>query len=275
MIMKGKQGVAYTLAITLLGTVLLSLSFLVFNTAQSSQSQLVVLGGTQRIYDVEQSIQEVLAKAIAQKTTLRFSPTINSVTFNETLPQNLTNVTDLFSSLKENIERDFSFISLDVTQFNEKYAVIFKPGNIGYVQESPYKIRIEDSAGGVLPTLQGYNITLVFSANITSCVSNIEPGNSLTVSITATSLGSSCIITPTLLKGIELQIVSEGKNVELKIEDDKELVLDSQVTMKSSIMAILQPLSEYGYLEIPITMESNESALRYYRKTNVLIPLWS
>ena len=191
MTFSNKRGVAYTLAITFLGIVLLSLSLLIFNAAQSSQSQLVIFGATQKIYDLEQSIQETFAQAVVQKTTLRFSSTINSFTINETLPQNISALTDLYVKLEPDIERDFPAISLDTSFFIENKEFQFLPQGISYIQESTSKIKIKAATGGSLNSVQGYNLTLIFPANITTCSSNVQEGNVLQVAVKATSPGNS------------------------------------------------------------------------------------
>ena len=68
-------------------------------------------------------------------------------------------------------------------------------------------------------------------------------------------------------------MVSEGKNFQLTVDQNKELTLDSQATAQSSLVVMITPLTEYGHLEIPVVMETNESSIRYYRKTNLRVPL--
>ncbi len=283
-IMFSRKGVVYTLSLTLLALVLLAVATLYVRQGHAAQEHFAELGGRQRVYDIEKSVQAAFTEALMKEAGFRFSTTANSFTVNSRFPQNLTAMALIFDMIENNTERDFPFITLNVSPFVQKQEFLFMPSLIHYVQKKPDEIAIEpgqdgddDDDGDAFSSIIGYGVSLTFSANITSCVSNIRSGDALKVAVSAVSPFGNCVVPNTTLNELTLDMASQGKNIRLEIKggdhDDEggTLTLRSEAPIVSSIAVLVQPLPESGSIELPITMNVNGSALSYVKSSRIVV----
>lgn len=280
-IMFSRKGVVYTLSLTLLALVLLAVATLYVRQGHAAQERFAELGGRQRVYDLEKSVQAAFTEALMKEAGFRFSTNANSFTVNSRFPQNLTAMAVIFDMIENNTERDFPFIELNVSLFNQEQEFLFMPSLIHYVQKKPDEIAIgpgqDGDDGDTFSSIIGYGVSLTFSSNITSCVSNLKSGDKLKVAVSAVSPFGNCVIPNTTLNELTMDMASQGKNIRLEIKggdhDDEggTLTLKSEASIVSSIAVLVQPLPESGSIELPITMNVNESALSYVKSSRIVV----
>lgn len=270
--MKSKRGILYTFGLTLFVLVLLAVSILVFKQSYSANERFTELSGRQKVYDLEQSLEKVFEKILASKTDIKISRGLNFFNINQSLPQNLSNVTAILITISDNVNRDFPFFKLNATLFVQEPKIIFKPSNIEYIPQNNKRIIVKPTDSNSSNNILGYDIILNFNYNITSCTNSNQAGSRLKISVTAISPFGSCIIPSTTLNSVYMDLISEGKNTLILIDNgNSSLSLQSDNNIKTSINVLITPLTEEGYFEWPITETVNETSISLTKITNVRI----
>ncbi len=263
-----KRGVLYTLSLSLFALVLLALAILFFRHANSTESRHVELSFSQKIYGLDTSIQQIFAESFERESNITASFDGQSITIQEALPLDFTELDNVISTLKTDVENDFTIVNINTESFLSNHTLIFEPLNITYEHESINRIHI-------LPNLNinGYDITLTFFENITSCITDIEDEGPIDINFTAQSPGDNCIISQENAEEAEITLVVGGENISVDIEEDGEFNLESNATVESSITINVAENNQQGHFELPISIEISDSALGFSKQGNVQLPL--
>lgn len=260
---RSRKGIFYTLALSFLALALLSLAILFFQHAASAESRHAELSFSQKLYDLDTSVQQVFAEAFKRKTDIILRSTLHSLTLEENIPQSFSELNSLVLTLKNEVENE-SNVNVTVATFTN-HPLIFKPSDI--IIEHPNATTIH-----VLPSqnITGYNISLIFTEDMTSCVWNIA-GGTRSIAFTAQSDASNCAFSQSGVGEATITMVVDGKTVLVDIDGDGELLLESNSPVKSNVTINVNELSQGGHFEAYIGIEIVEAALGFSKKSNVLL----
>ena len=177
-----KRGALFTLGFTFLALVILSLSLLIFHSAQKSEETITNLVVLDRVYELDTSLQQSLKDIFNLKSGILINISNNSVSFQEGLPNtNSNSFSSSMNSFKGFIESNFSNINLTIDNVITELPLNLAPFNITYKH-----LNFGDKEIQVIPeqiNFNGYSVTMVINTNVTSCNWNIESSGSFTFSV--------------------------------------------------------------------------------------------
>ncbi len=135
------KGVMFSLMFVFLTTLLIILSTLIFRTALSSEEYATEIALMNRLYDLDQSLQQITRQLLIANTFL-FASQNRSATITQDLPfQNDAALNVSFTNLKNFIEPDDAAIRFSSASFNAKQFQI-NPYMINYSRPDNQSIRI-------------------------------------------------------------------------------------------------------------------------------------
>ncbi|MDP3919009.1 MAG: hypothetical protein Q8Q35_03865 [Nanoarchaeota archaeon] len=263
--MKGNKGIFYSLSLTFLALSLLTLSIIFVTHSESVESRQIELSFSHKIYDLESSVQKVFSDALINKG-ITFDSNNYYYTFGETIPRDLTNLENEFSDLKSNIESDFNIINITLSNFESNPRITSSQGII-YSLENNQIIYIEEN-----DDITGYNITLVFTQNMTSCNPSLDESGTFNLRLSVQSIGENCLVTSSSLDDGEINLNFGSDTVSIDIDDDGDLIITTpNVTVQSTILAYFNTPSVYPSLSIPISLLIHDPSLNFTKTSNVLL----
>lgn len=167
MVKMNKKGILFTLGLTFLALVVLSLAVLIFHNTQEAEGIIAKLAVLDRVYDLDTSIQRSLGDIFALRSGISINITNTSVSFEEILQNNNQGTFNTtLHNFKGFIESNSFNINLTITNMAEMPLTIM-PNNIAYKHKDNWS-NIE-----VLPTsvnFNGYSVFIEIDKNV-SCIS--------------------------------------------------------------------------------------------------------
>jgi hypothetical protein len=264
-----KKGFFYTIGLAMFVLVLLSLSVLILRHANAAESRHIELSFAQRVYDTDISVQNIFADTFTSKTGMIFNSTLNTITIKEDLPQDFSTLNSLTSKFKTNVEKDFTNLVVDLGSYLTTHELIFAPSNITYTHLDSGIVNIPANSN-----ITGYDIILTFSGNITTCDTTSTPSGSIDVNFVAFP-SAGCNLNVLNVQDADIDLIVSGENVNLDISDNGVLTISTNATVESLITININTLQENGNFEMPIHIEINDSASKFYKKNRVKFPLLS
>lgn len=270
----GKKGVVYTLAFTLFALGLLSLAVLFSRHAALAESRHVELSFSQKVYDLDTSIQNILAEAFIGHSGMMLSSNrslnASSMTLQENLSSDFAELDALLGRIKDGVEKDFSSVNISLEAFFSTHAVVLQPQGIVYKHRKGNSISVMPHPG-----IAGYEITLLFRSNITSCTAASEEEAEKERAVTLTFLGQhggeNCTFSGTGLESADITMIVGGKGVALELEEGGELMLESNATVQSAVKVLVAERNQSGYFEIPVMVEIRDPAFSFSKAGSVQI----
>lgn len=258
------------MGLSLFVLILLSLSVLFFRHASSVESRHIELSFAQKIYDSESSIKGVLAEAIEKESNISAAEKGSSLIFSEHLPSSFSRQDELLSMLKQEIERDFYFVSIGLDEYLNSHAVIAQPLNLAYEHNGSSAIHIPANSN-----ITGYNINLTVNRNITSCTHTTESGGSVDFYLTVRSPSSNCIVSEDNALTSTANVTFEGGEANFRLAYGGELDIVTSVEAESAVAVNFTGINGNIYFEAPIKININDSQAGFSKKSSVELPLLS
>jgi len=265
--MMRKKGMLYTLGLSLFIFVVLLLAVLFFRHAGSVESRNIELSFFQKNYDLDNSIQNVFTWAFVSKSGIVFSSDYSSLTIEENLPDDFTELDNLISELESKVENDFSAVNISLETFLDGHGLVLMPLNITYKHTSS-GIFIESN-----PNITGYNVTLIFTENITSCTPDIEGGGTVEIDFLGQSLGDDCVVSQDNVEEGEIDLIVGGEEVTIELGEDGEFTIESNASVSSMMTISFNELDQRTYFQLPIILELTDPVFSFYKRSEVKFPL--
>ena len=152
-----KKGVLYTLSLTLILLTFLALGALFFRNATFTQERYIELSSTQKVYDLDTSIETIFAQTFLTKSKIMLNNTNHSFTIQENFSSDFSEMDGLLQKLEGFVETDFNIVSLDLSSFLADHSLIVDPVNITVKQENQRKFHVLANNN-----ITGYDIILNF-----------------------------------------------------------------------------------------------------------------
>ena len=186
-----KKGVLFTIGFTFLALLILMLAILIFHSAQQSEDIVTRLSLLDRVYDLDNSIQQSLGDLFYIKSGISVNITNNSISFEERLPSTNAGIFNAsMKSFKGFIESNFSFVNMTIDELVGQVPVEIVPYGITYKH-----VNFGGKQIMVVPqqiNFKGYNVYMLISDNVSSCVwSTIDGSFDFTVDVVGQN-GASC-----------------------------------------------------------------------------------
>lgn len=168
--MRGKKGVFYTLSLTLFSLLLFGIAVLFLMSSTYTDSRLVELSFSERIYEADTSIGGVFMEAFFQNSDTEINVSNGSVIIEDHLQQSFGKTDSVFTQLQSQVENDFP-VQVNLNQYKKTHGLIFEPVNISYEHNGSSGLFIAPNNA-----ITKYSVHLVVSQNISSCVADLVPG---------------------------------------------------------------------------------------------------
>lgn len=266
---KNKKGYLYTLSLSLFAIIFLTLILLFLRSSATLQSRSIELSFYQKNYDLDNSIQDIFVEAFTRESNINFSSDSSSLRLEEGLPNNFVGLNSLVSDLKAFVERDFNSIEVNLGIFLVNHNLILLPLNVTTLHNGN-GIFIESN-----PDIISYNITLAFSENITFCDSEIEEDGAIDFNFLGNSSDRDCIISQNNAEEVEIDLIVNGEAVTIELDEDGELIIESNATVHSTVEIGFNEISSNSYFQLPIMVEINDSGFNFYKKSKIWFPILS
>ncbi len=245
--MKEKKGVFYTLSLSLLAFILLSLAFLFVLQSNETETRHLELSLFHKIYESGASSQEVFRTFFSQQGRFNVSYTNTSFTVVEGFPQVFTSLDKDLIDLEQHMEKDLN-MQIDSSIFLETHSISLQPLNISYNHVNENTISIEKNT-----FIHGYNILLQFSENLTFCDSNLDEMGDLSFSLEVVSSGVDCTITSNSLNRGEIIFSTGSEEARMYVNVTKDLLFESPIPVESIITVEFDAI-ENPFLQVPILL---------------------
>ncbi|MBU0629262.1 MAG: hypothetical protein KKC75_08810 [Nanoarchaeota archaeon] len=245
---KCKRGMLFTLGMTLLSFVVLSLAILVFHNAQKSEILVSKLAVLDRVYELDTSIQQSLRDIFYLKSGISVNITEDSIIFQESLPNpNKESFNASMTSFKRFIESNLSNVNISIGSIVSQLPLTIQPNSIIYKH-----VDFGDKQIEVIPeqiNFEGYSIQMIINKNVTSCSWDTESG-SFTLSIIVTGPnGAECSGSQPIDPSEENEVNINNEDIEINIESNVlSISIDDDSTTADVQTTILTGNSE-GYIE--------------------------
>src|SRR3989344_7770644 len=249
-----KQGMTYTLSFLLFGLAMFALSILYFEHSQFNSSQYTRLSYTQKIQDLDTSIEHALLRLVQQHNAPAFALQDGFFTIIEPFPSDVQPLQNQLEAFAEAVQTDFPIINISIDLYQGNYT--HWPLNITYQHISNKSILL------TFPnSVQSLNATLSFITNITSCTTDLQAGGNLKISMGGTSAGNECILAAANGqeayvhftaggKGVTAQLSSIGTYFQLRIESNETA---------AGFFALQDEVVD-GKIELPLHISVNDSS---------------
>lgn len=260
-----KQGMMYTLTLSLFALALFGLTVAYLQQAQQASARYTELNLAAKIYDVDTSVEQVFALMFSQKGAFFVQEENNYLLILESLPANFVPMDTLAGQFVVGVEDDFPTFRVNLSGFVNNHSFRERPLNITYFHLSNRSIVF------FFPTsVQAGNFSLSFDYNITSCTTGLQQGGNFMLAMAGLSPGVDCTVSGSQAQsGVVRMATGEGQaTIELLPTD-----VGFQVTISSNVTAQSRVVLNYGssgHIEIPIVLTVNDSDI--YRTHKVRLP---
>lgn len=266
-----KKGILFTLGLTFLALVVLSLAVLIFHNTQEAEGIIAKLAVLDRVYDLDNSIQGSLGDIFALRSGISINITNTSISFEEILPNNNPAFNNTLHQFKGFIESNSFNINLTITNMAEMPLTIM-PNNIAYKHKDNWS-NIE-----VLPTsvnFNGYSLFMDIPKNV-SCTWNVVAGSfnlSLEVIGDVTNCAyASQMINPSADNEIRIDKLEDSSNLILiKVNNNGRLSInltqDISVRARTAVL-VNQPAN---VMADSLSLTLNFGDFGVYKQSNVKI----
>ena len=264
-----KQGMTYTLSFLLFGLAMFALSILYFEHSQFNSSQYTRLSYTQKIQDLDTSIEHALLRLFQQHNAPAFALQDGFLTITEPFPSEVQPLQSRLEAFAEAVQTDFPTINISIGLYQGAY--IHWPLNITYQHLTNNSILLSFPN-----SVQSLNATLSFMTNITSCTTDLQAGGNLKISMGGTSAGNECILAAANGQQAYVHFTAGGKGVSAQLSSvgaQFQLRLESNET--ATVFFALQDDNVDGKIELPLRISINDSPAHFSRQHQVSIPLQS
>ncbi|MFH1317273.1 MAG: hypothetical protein ABII01_07165 [Candidatus Woesearchaeota archaeon] len=130
---KNKKAVLFTLGLTFVSITLLSFAVLIYKHAESSKTRLSELGFSERLYNLDLSIQRSLSDIFIQSSGIDIDISGNIININETIPNNMNATIYLaLDNFVNYSESNSDLLSINTSVFLPKVEIMIMPHNISY-----------------------------------------------------------------------------------------------------------------------------------------------
>jgi hypothetical protein len=265
-----KRAVMYTLSLTLIALILFSLSVVFFRHASFSEARNIESSFAQKIYNQQTSIENVFSKAIIQNNNFVYAANQNSFTVQEDFPPDLAGLNTLITTLKGKIENESNSLEINITEFLADESIIFQPLNITFKHSPSGNVRVVGN-----PNVTGYNITLSFAGEITTCTPSFIYGGSLTLNLVSTSSGIGCNTIENNVQSGSVNMVVDSLAFTITLDANGEMYFLGSAVANSTIITNFDPIGENGHFEFPIKVKINETSFDFFKEYFVKLPLLS
>ncbi len=131
------KAVIYTITFFLLSTILLGLSFLLFQVSNTSEELSTQLSVNNRINDLSTSISNSMSTIFISKSGINISVVNNTISFQEIIPNNyLSNYTNSIDDLKTFVENRENFVTIDNNNIDTTQLLIMPVNGAFYNENS-------------------------------------------------------------------------------------------------------------------------------------------
>ena len=266
--MPRKQGVLYTLSLTLFGLLILALAVLFFKHSESANVRQSQMSFAHKMYDQDASVQGVLGESFVHKSAINLSTTSTSAAITEYLPNSFAELDTLLNSLKPQIEKTFTNMNITMGSYQQRHALYFLPFNITYEHDSDKNIHISPSSN-----ITAYTVTLIFNENITTCSSNTAAGGTIDFTFLAKGFGTNCSVSQVDESSASLHLTLSGKGVGLDIKSNGDFSMESNATVQSTINISFPATTNSRYFQIPIVVDIHNRAFNFSKSNSVNLKL--
>jgi len=236
---KSKKGVLFSLGLTFLSLLILSLAVLIFHSTQGSESIASKIAIIDRVYELDVSIGQSLKDIFQIKSGIVINITNTSVYFQEALPNtNADSFNASMKSFKSFIELNMSYVNITLNETLDDLPLKVMPYDITYRHAGFGGKNIEIVPNTI--NFNGYSVFMRLNKNVSSCNWNIQEGSfNFSVEIigpNGDSCSNSVYIEPS---GVNSVIVNGNVNVYV---DDNILQIsidgsDTNAEIKAGIIA--------------------------------------
>ncbi|MFH1052925.1 MAG: hypothetical protein V1740_00770 [Candidatus Woesearchaeota archaeon] len=130
---KKKKAVLFTLGLTFVSITLLSFAVLIYKHAESSKTRLSELGFSERLYNLDLSIQRSFADIFLQSSGISIGISGLTININETIPNNMNATIYLaLDNFVNYTESNNDFTSINTSVFLPNAEINIMPHNISY-----------------------------------------------------------------------------------------------------------------------------------------------
>lgn len=235
-----KKGVLFTIGLALLMSTILTLAILIFNTAQKSEEIVTKLAVIDRVYELDNSMQESLSDIFELKSGILVNMTKTSISFIEELPNtHSSQFNSSMNSFKRFVEHNFSNVNITTDDVASRLPLAIMPYGITYehVNFGNKKIRVTPAA----INFNGYSVYMTVNENISSCNWNTKPGSfnfSAEVRGSAGSCVNSILISPShenylRINGEDINITVHNNILSVSIDEESGIEADIKTTIKA------------------------------------------
>ena len=260
-----RKGVLYTMTLSLLSIALLSVAVLFIQHSSSAESRHIELSFTQKIIDLDSSIQNSFAEAIQLRNTTHVVVTDKSFTVYERIPTDFDALDDILANLETSINSDIALVNVSTSSYNATHAVIAQPLNITYEHETDSKIQTKQNFA-----ITGYNITLRTTGSISGCSQSTTPGT-LTFEVYGLGAGANCTVSsPGALTG-SLSFIISGSTVAVLLNASGQVSIQSNTTIRSEVTTYFNEIQEKTYAEVPIIVQITDPSFYFIKESYVRV----
>lgn len=259
-----KQGILYTLTLSLLAFLLLGLALLLPLHQQASSKTISQLYFLQKMHDTDESAQRVISAGFLHTTGISLDTGSTFASVSETLPVSFAETDQVLEKSKFSLEQTFLSLNVSLGPFTTSRMLLISPLNISYIHVG--------TTGGRIPfnqNITGYLVSFVFAENISSCSPISETGGTLRFAFTARAPNTICswAENSALSANVHLDIAGKGVGIELKNDG---LSWQSNATVHSIINVSFTPVPG-SYVELPVTISISDQAYNFSKQSYVRI----
>jgi len=265
------KGVLYTMTLSLLSVALLSIAVLFIQHSTAAESRHVELSFTQKIIDIDSSIQSSFAEAIRLRNTTHVVMTNKSMTIYERLPTNYNTLDNILEDLETSIDSDISIVNVSThiynstTIYNQTHAVILQPLNITYEHLSDSNVRIKQNSA-----VTGYNITFRTTGSISGCSQSITEGT-ISFEMVALGGGANCTVVNPSVSTASISFSVSGSPVNITIDATGQIDIQSSATIQSEITTYFGEMHDIPYAEVPILIQITDPSFYFVKEGYVRV----
>jgi len=233
-----RKGILFTLGLTFLTLVVLSLAILIFHNAQKYEEITAKLAALDRVYELDTSIGQSLKDIFRLRSGISINVTNESISFEENMPNyNLEILNNSIDSFKRFIESNLSNVNLTITDMDE-VPLMISPYNIAYTHKE------NGSDIEVLPAsinFDGYFVSIDTDKNV-SCAWDEQAGT-LNLSLEVRVDELECEFESKKVGAsteVSINSIEDGNILLIQIGDNGKLVINMtqnvSMTTKTSVL---------------------------------------
>lgn len=170
-----KKALLFTIGLVIMASVLLALAALNFRNSELTKDRLAEIGSLDRISSAASSVSNGFKDLFNAYSNIDLTITNENLTFEEDLPNSISNFRNNLDSYKNYVESNDKSINLSINNLKTRLLLNLFPHNITYKHNFanneifivPYQ----------LPNFNKYYVELPSSFNITSCIWSYSNGS--------------------------------------------------------------------------------------------------